>query len=198
LELSGTWASYLEGRSSNFRGDLKRKQQRAEQAGMEVRMITEPSGVPETLRAFYEIETRSWKEVTGTSITAQPHARRFYDVFLPTAARRGWFLGFVLYLGGRPVAFDMGVLYAQKYYMLKTSYDQEWRDVSPGFVLRACVIEELFRRGVREHDFLGDPEPWKLRWTDAVRRHWNLYLYNTRRPVANLMATGQLLRRRAL
>jgi CelD/BcsL family acetyltransferase involved in cellulose biosynthesis len=196
LPLQGSWGEYLGRQSGNFRSDLKRKQKRARDAGMTIRTFTGPAEVGEALSAMYTIETKSWKEGEGTSITTQAHARRFYDVFLPLAAARGWLACVLLELGGRPAAFDMGVLHAGKYYMLKTSYDQEWKDVSPGFVLRAHVIEQLFERGASEHDFLGDPEPWKLRWTDQVRRHENLYLYNLRRPLPNLYsAASRLLRR---
>ena len=198
LSLTGDWAGYLARQSGNFRSDLKRKQKRASQAGMEIQVFTRPEEVAEAVSSMYAIETKSWKEGTGTSITTQAHARRFYDVFLPQAAARGWLHCVLLKLNGGPAAFDMGVLYAGKYYMLKTSYDQEWKDVSPGFVLRAYVIEQLYRMGVREHDFLGDPEPWKLRWTDEIRGHENLYLYNTYRPLANLYSiAARFLRRNA-
>jgi len=197
LSLGGDWSSVLAGRSANFRSDLKRKQKRATQAGATFRVLKEPSDVPQALAAMYAIETHSWKESSGTSITTQAHSRNFYDVFLPKAAERGWLHCVLLELEGTPAAFDMGVLHGGKYYMLKTSYDQAWQDVSPGFVLRAHVIEQLCMMGVTEHDFLGDPEPWKLRWTDEIRKHWNLYLYNTRRPAANLYSAAvRLLRSR--
>ena len=190
LTLTGTWSEYLAAQSGNFRSDLKRKQKRAAAAGFRIRSLTSPTDVGEALDAMYSIETRSWKEGSGTSITTQSHARRFYDVFLPKAAERGWLLCYLLELGGTPAAFDMGILHGGKYYMLKTSYDQEWKDVSPGFLLRAHVIEQLYAMGAREHDFLGDPEPWKLRWTSEIRSHWNLYLYNTRRLVPNLYSAA--------
>lgn len=197
LTLSGDWQSFLAGRSGNFRSDLKRKEKRAAAAGMRIRILKEPAEVSEALDAMYAIERQSWKEGSGTSITTQAHSQRFYEVFLPKAAARGWLHCVLLELKDKPAAFDMGILHGGKYYMLKTSYDQEWQDVSPGFVLRARVIEQLYQGGVAEHDFLGDPEPWKLRWTSEIRKHWNLYLYNTRRPMANLYSAAvNLLRSR--
>jgi len=190
LTLSGDWQSFLAERSGNFRSDLKRKEKRAAAAKMKIRILKEPEEVSEALNAMYAIEKQSWKEGSGTSITTQAHSQRFYDVFLPKAAARGWLHCVLLELGGMPAAFDMGILHGGKYYMLKTSYAQAWQDVSPGFVLRARVIEQLYGMGVSEHDFLGDPEPWKLRWTGELRKHWNLYLYNTRRPAANLYSAA--------
>jgi len=190
LTLAGHWDDFLAGQSGNFRSDLKRKQKRASQAGMEIQILTRPEEVAEAVDAMNTIETKSWKQETGTAIATIAHARRFYEVFLPVAAARGWLHCMLLRLEGRPAAFDMGIIHDGKYYMLKTSYDQEWKEASPGFVLRACVIERLLQMGIREHDFLGDPDPWKLRWTSELRHHENLYLYNRGRPLANLYAVA--------
>ena len=57
----------------------------------------------------------------------------------------------------------MGVRFANRYYMLKTSYDQAYSEQSPGVVLREHVVRHLYETGCGEHDFLGDDEPWKMR-----------------------------------
>lgn len=194
--LEGTWEDFLRGQSANFRADLKRKWVKVKDLSPEFRHFTKASEVPAYLDAVYRIEESSWKEGSGTSITTQPSARRFYDEFLPRAAANGWFLGIVLELEGEPAAYDMGILLAGKYYMLKTSYAQRFRDKSPGIVLRQHVMPLLYERGIAEHDFLGDDEEWKMRWTNTVRRHANLYLYNRRSPAAALfLAARNILRR---
>jgi CelD/BcsL family acetyltransferase involved in cellulose biosynthesis len=181
LTLEGTWDDYLKGKSVNFRSDLKRKGNKAARASAEFRMLTKAEDVPFLLETVYGIETKSWKEQSQTSITTNTAARTFYDRFLPRAAAAGWLHSFVLHLEGRPVAYDMGVLFANRYYMLKTSYDSEWSEWSPGIVLRQHVMRHLFEIGAREHDFLGDDEAWKLRWTSTLRHHRHYYLYDTRR-----------------
>jgi CelD/BcsL family acetyltransferase involved in cellulose biosynthesis len=181
LPLEGSWDEYLKGRSANFRSDLKRKGNKASRASAEVRLLSGPDTVPSLLDTVYAIETKSWKEESQTSITTNPVARSFYETFLPRAAEAGWLHSFVLMLEGKPAAYDMGVLFANRYYMLKTSYDTEWGEWSPGIVLRQHVIRSLFEAGVREHDFLGDDDAWKLRWTSKLRHHRNYYLYDTKR-----------------
>jgi CelD/BcsL family acetyltransferase involved in cellulose biosynthesis len=181
LALEGTWDDYLKAKSGNFRSDLKRKGNKASRASAEFRLLTGPDTVPGLLETVYAIETKSWKEESQTSITTNPTARGFYDRFLPRAAEAGWLHSFVLHLEGKPVAYDMGILFANRYYMLKTSYDTEWSEWSPGIVLRQHVIRSLFEGGVREHDFLGDDDAWKLRWTSTLRHHRNYYLYDTKR-----------------
>ena len=195
MTLRGDWPTYLAGRSATFRSELNLKRNRARRANMEIRRFTQPSDIEEFLSAMYSIEKKSWKESEGTSIPAQAHARRFYDVFLPKAASRGWLYSTLLYLDGQPAAFDMGVVHGGKFYALKASFDQNWKRVSPGTLIRADVLEQLWGMGLREHDFLGDPEPFKLRWTDEMRHHSNLYLYNARRPIPALYAWARQRRR---
>ncbi|HEX5030267.1 MAG TPA: GNAT family N-acetyltransferase, partial [Candidatus Eisenbacteria bacterium] len=172
--------------SANFRSDLKRKGNKARRAGLEIRRFTDPSSVSTVLDAIYAIETKSWKESTQSSITTNPQARVFYDRFLPRAAEAGWFESFLLYFEGVPAAYDMGVRFASRYYMLKTSYDQAWSEQSPGVVLREHVVRHLYETGCAEHDFLGDDEPWKMRWTSSLRGHTHYYLYDTSRLGANI------------
>jgi len=186
LTLEGDWDTYLKGQSSNFRSDLKRKGNKARRSGLEIRRFTDAGSVSIVLEAIYSIEAKSWKESTQTSITTNPQARVFYDRFLSRAAEAGWFESFLLYFEGTPAAYDMGVRFANRYYMLKTSYDQAFSEQSPGVVLREHVVRHLYETGCGEHDFLGDDEPWKMRWTSEVRGHTHYYLYDTSRLGANL------------
>lgn len=188
LRLGESWEDYLRTQSSNFRSDMKRKWNKAMSRRTEFTVVTRPEEVTRALEEIYAIEMNSWKEGTSTSITTQPLAQKFYEIFLPKAAENGWLYLVLLRMDGEPVAYDMGILYADTYYMLKTSYDQRAKDWSPGLVLRQFVMQELYKRHVREHDFLGDDEPWKMRWTQTVRKHWNAYLYNRKRVRANLYA----------
>ncbi|HET9940158.1 MAG TPA: GNAT family N-acetyltransferase [Candidatus Eisenbacteria bacterium] len=196
LTLEGDWDGYLKQQSSNFRSDLKRKGNKARRSALEIRRFTDVASVSMVLEAIYAIETKSWKESTQTSITTNPLAQVFYDRFLHRAAEAGWFESFLLYFEGTPAAYDMGVRFADRYYMLKTSYDQAWSEQSPGVVLREHVVRHLYETGCREHDFLGDDEGWKMRWTSTVRGHTHYYLYDTSRPKANLYSLLRKLQAR--
>ena len=196
LTLEGNWDTYLKGQSSNFRSDLKRKGNKARRSGLEIRRFTDAASVSTVLEAIYAIEAKSWKESTQTSITTNPLAQVFYQRFLHRAAEAGWFESFLLYFEGTPAAYDMGVRFANRYYMLKTSYDQAWSEQSPGVVLREHVVRHLYETGCGEHDFLGDDEGWKMRWTSAIRGHTHYYLYDTRSPKANVYSLLRQLQAR--
>jgi CelD/BcsL family acetyltransferase involved in cellulose biosynthesis len=181
MPIVGTWDAFLSSRSSNFRSDMKRKWNKAIGAGVEFREVTGVVDVQSAIDEVLAIESRSWKQGAGSSIGRDSAAARFYRIFLPKAAERGWLNLHLLYVKGVAVAYDMGVTLHNRYYMLKTSFDDTVDSLSPGVVIRQHVVKGLFDRGVVEHDFMGDADPYKLRWTSLEREHLSLRVYNPAR-----------------
>jgi hypothetical protein len=82
---------------------------------------------------------------------------------LGLAAEKGWLRANLLYIGDRPVAFWIGMLYNGVFVSEYMGYDPEFRQVSPGMVLIMHVIEGFCNRAngdeVKELDFgLGHAE----------------------------------------
>lgn len=82
---------------------------------------------------------------------------------LGLAARKGWLRANLLYLGDRPVAFWIGMLYGATFVSEYMAYDPEFRKWAPGMVLIIQVIEGFCSRSsgdvVKELDFgLGHAE----------------------------------------
>jgi CelD/BcsL family acetyltransferase involved in cellulose biosynthesis len=187
LPMSGTWQDFLETMNSKYRRSVKSRQRKlCGEAGASFRTFSDPQEVPIFLDEIYRIELQSWKQQATTSITSVPRQQKFYSTYLTKAARAKILAGTVCYLKEQPISYDMGLLYDQRYYLLKTSYDVNFREYHPGVVLRAHVLETLFGMGVREHDFLGKDESHKLDWTQSKRKHFYVKMYNPLRPVAKL------------
>jgi CelD/BcsL family acetyltransferase involved in cellulose biosynthesis len=117
------------------------------------------------------IERSSWKHEAGTAITRQPQQERFYRELFPRAARAGLLCGQVALLGGRPVAYNFGLIHAGVYCCLKHSQTLEHEASSPGQLLMAGMISSLRARGVKAFDFMGKVEPHKLRWSSEHRQY---------------------------
>ena len=82
---------------------------------------------------------------------------------LGLAARQGWLRANLLYIGDRPVAFWIGMLYGRTFVSEYMGYDPEFRKYSPGMVLIMKVIEGFCVHAhgdiVKELDFgLGHAE----------------------------------------
>ena len=71
-----------------------------------------------------------------------------------------------MYLDGRPIAFNLGLVHGACYYYLKTSYDQALNQAGAATVFRARLVERLMAEGVRVLDFPGAPYQWEEQWAD--------------------------------
>jgi CelD/BcsL family acetyltransferase involved in cellulose biosynthesis len=74
-----------------------------------------------------------------------------------------------LRVNGRMVAFNLSLETADAHYLLKLGHDVELASASPGTLLTAAMIERAFSLGMKSYEFLGDADPYKLRWTQRCR-----------------------------
>lgn len=118
--------------------------------------------VSEIDRLFHdaeEIAKRTYQRGLGAGFFDSSDVR----MRLELAARKGWLRATVLYIGDRPVAFWIGMLYGTTFVSEYMGYDPEFRQSSPGMVLIMRVIEGFCSHAngdnVKELDFgLGHAE----------------------------------------
>jgi len=179
LDLPVSYDRFLASRSSKFRNYLRRKTRQLEAMGcLEVRRAGRDLDLMQGYRDLLTVEERSWKHAHGTAITRIPRQREFYRLLCTGAAQRGRLHLQILYLDGRPIAFDLGITAADRYSYLKTSFDESLRLASPATVLRAHLVESLIKEGFRCLDFPAEPYEWEEQWSSGVRWHSSYLVYN--------------------
>jgi hypothetical protein len=77
-------------------------------------------------------------------------------------------------LDGTAVSFDLCLLYRNRLYTIKNGFDEDYRGLAPGLVLRLGVIERCFELGIDAHELLGHEAGWKTRFASGNRPHVNL------------------------
>jgi CelD/BcsL family acetyltransferase involved in cellulose biosynthesis len=96
---------------------------------------------------------------------------------LELAALKGWLRAYLLYLGDRPCAFWIGMLYGETFVSDYTGYDPELRQLSPGTGLLMRMIERFCNRSdgdvISELDFGPGDAEYKTalctrKWLEAV------------------------------
>jgi CelD/BcsL family acetyltransferase involved in cellulose biosynthesis len=177
LDLPNSYDAYLAARTAKFRNHLKRTERKLSQHRIEVKELTRDAGFNDAFAALLQIERASWKEAHGSSITAVTRQSGFYRDFGRAAFGAGRLQLQWLSIDSRPVAYNLGYLTQAGYHYLKTSYDREYRPLSPATVLRARLIESLIARGVTRLDFPGEPYQWETQWTETARRRVVLTVY---------------------
>lgn len=179
LNLQGSWEDFLKQKSSKFRSDLRVRERRLREKGkLKFRVFDGNSDWEKGLQDIFEIEMETWKQEGGSSILRIDKQRRFYERLAVFAARDSTLRLVILYLDGEPIAFDYSLSWEKIYFLLKTSYKENYREYCPGIVLRKLVIEWLYSEECLRIDFLGKDEPWKMKWTNTVCEHIFYRVFN--------------------
>jgi len=132
------WSSY----NSKFRRNLKRKISKAAALG-DVSFVSEsdPSKLPARYEEFLAIEDSGWKGKDKTSIKSQPNKKRYYQFLLDGYGKEKICHINLLYLSGKCIAAQFSLLVDQTLYLLKIGYDEEYSDISPGYLLLEKLVE---------------------------------------------------------
>jgi CelD/BcsL family acetyltransferase involved in cellulose biosynthesis len=179
LALTGTWDTYLASLSAKFRSNLRNRLSRLTKLGEPGLEVLEGATAIEGARAdALRLEASGWKAEAGTSICSDPDVERFYTLLAARATAHGWLRLLFLTAGGRRIATSYGSCYQGRLFLFKTGYDPEYATCSPFKLLTYFAIKAAYEEGLREVDFLGDAEPWKLEWTETSRTHDWLYVFS--------------------
>jgi hypothetical protein len=188
IDFPATLDLYWEGFSSKTRSTMRRKVKKlAKDTGKEVTLVRYDSGEDLEKYAAHtsSISKRSYQyHLLGQGI--QDESR--FLARCREAASHGWLRGYVLLLGGEPVAFMHGWQYRGVYLYLETGYDQELRTHSPGTVLHIMVIEDMFAHDTPRVFEFGVHGEQKATFGNASHRAAEVFLI--RPSVYPMVATG--------
>lgn len=159
---------------------FRRKMGRDHEA--EIALIQAPRELEAELEDGFRVEASGWKGRAGTAIVSNPETAALYRaVGREFAARDALRLSRIV-LDGRTVAFDFCILHRNRLYLLKTGFDEEFRRLAPGLVMRLSVIERCFASGLDAHELLGSESEWKGKFATTKRPHISFNAY-PRRPL---------------
>jgi CelD/BcsL family acetyltransferase involved in cellulose biosynthesis len=180
IRLADTWDGVFASLAKKMRWTIRKAEKDLRDKGeLTYAGIADPAQVDSLLDSIYKVEQSSWKEQSGTSITAQRSQREFYEALIRVAAREKILSAHVLKLGTQPIAYILGIAAGDGAFLdLKESFDASFSEYSPGHVLKRFAIESLIARGVRIYDLMGACEPYKMRWTDQTYTSLRIAVFN--------------------
>ncbi|WP_408890128.1 GNAT family N-acetyltransferase [Myxococcus faecalis] len=179
IPLPGTREKFQASLQSKFKANCRRRRRKLEEKGkVTFERVDGGPGLEGTLEEGFLLEQSGWKGERGTAMAQDTATRGFYTELARDAAYRGKLALYFLRLDGRPVAFHYGLEHGGRYFLLKPGYDEQLRECSPGQLLMEEVVGTCIDRKLGEFDFLGPDMVWKRDWTDQVRRHTWLYIFN--------------------
>ncbi len=181
LPIETPWETYVAALKAKHRSNLRNRQKRLAQLGpVQVEELEALEPASTALEEGFRIEALAWKENGGTAIRSRPEVHLFYTRFARRAAQMGWLRLHFLRVSGRRIAFDYSLAYNNRLYLLKPGYDPQYSQYSPYNLLLFEVLQDAFRDGMAEFDFLGNDDGWKQQWAAAKRQHVWLYAFPDR------------------
>jgi CelD/BcsL family acetyltransferase involved in cellulose biosynthesis len=157
---------------------LRRRQNYFERIGkLEFRNLGTAADIEPYLDSFFNQHTERWHQTGAPSLFHDELNRTFYRDLVARLDGTGWLLFSVVELDGHPIALHYGFDYNDTVIWYKPSFDRAFAAGSPGLVLVRHLIRTVVETGRRELDFTIGDEPFKRRFTNAVRKTVNVQVF---------------------
>lgn len=154
---------------------FRRKMGRDHEA--ELSIVEPPADLERELADGFAVEASGWKGEAGTAIVSTPETEAFYRGIATAFAARDELRLSRIVLDGETAAFDFTLLHRGRLYLLKTGFDERFRKLAPGLVMRLSIIERCFEDGIEAHELLGEESEWKAKFATGKRTHVRAIAY---------------------
>jgi len=187
--VDGNYETYWNARGKNLRQNMRKAHNKLEKDGLkyQLKCISDPAGVKGAIESYGLMESAGWKAVDGTAVQSNNTQGKYYTDLLETFCRAGYGRIYYLTFNDTIVAMDLCVYQSDAIIILKTTYDEGYKDYSPAMLMHQELFRELFQSGdFRLIEFYGRVMDWHLRWTEDIRTmyHINVYRWESIRNIA--------------
>lgn len=155
-----SWDEYLGSRSRNFRQELRRKERRLEERGLQSQRVATAAELEPALDVLFALHRARWG----------PEASRwfagwevFHRRFARAALDRGWLRLRLLQLDGRPVAAYLGFRFGCGEWFYQLGREPS-ADSSVGLVLVANALRDALAEGATDFRLGPGAQAYKLRF----------------------------------
>jgi len=179
ITLGTSWDQYLSQRSPRFRKTVRSIANRMAKAGRARAMIYEGKGTAlEGIEKVFSVSEASWKVADGIAITSSVQRARFFKDLIDGATTSETVRAVILELDERPVASEIQIIDGKTIYALRSDYDNQYADLSPGSFLQAEILKDLFNKSYTEYNFGIGLNTYKSHWTASRHQLIGFNIYN--------------------
>ena len=159
--------SWLAGKSSNFRSQMRRTRRQFEQGGGTARIAT-LSTLDTDLDAFMGLHASRWEGRGRSSIVARADSMRaqFREVGLADIGS-GRFRLWILEIEGEPISAQLFLEAGGELLYMNGGWDERYAKFKPAMLGIYYAIENAFARGDRRLDLAPGEQPYKQRFADG-------------------------------
>jgi len=177
LDMDKSFEDYLKSFSPKKRQTLLRKRRilmnREKAVFKTVNCDEEPEKYIQELFSLHDV--RAKQKGIKTTFSGED-IYRFHNKAVHCLLKEGKVILAFLYKESNPLVSYYCVKHNNKYYYYQAGLSYEGEKKSAGTVLLSLLLEEAFREGCREFDFLRGSEEYKFYWTKNSRKDYSLIL----------------------
>ncbi len=170
IPLEGDYETYLAGVKKKYRGEIRRKSRRAAAYDIPVDwyIVEDKDRLDDEIEAFFELMANDHhkEEFLTEAMRTQMRAS------LHTAFDHGWMQLAFMTVGGKKAAAYLNFIYKDCLWVYNSGLDFSYRELSPGWVLLANLIQWATEQGYHAVDLMRGDERYKYRF-GAVERFVN-------------------------
>lgn len=177
LEVEGAFQDQMKALSRSRRETLNRKKRKMlNKSGGTVEItVGNVADIEQRLEHCWDISRNTWKERKGSSIASDKQRMAFYEAIAQSP--REWLVLGLLYIDGKPVAFEYNLLHKGTIYNLKLGFNEDFAKLSPGIVLRLSLLEWVYENNVEKYDYMGNTADYKTMFSTDIIKHEDLCIF---------------------
>lgn len=180
VDIAGSFDTYWEARGKNLRQNTRKQRNKLQTEGTATRLecITTAADVAQAMADYGALESAGWKSADGTAIHPDNAQGKFYQTMLQNYCNAGRGRIYRYWFGDKVVAMDLCIDDAIAIVILKTTYDESYKQISPSTLMRQDEFAQLFEEAKYQRiEFYGKVMEWHTRWTDNSRGIYHATLY---------------------
>lgn len=180
VEIQGAFDDYWKARPKNLRKNISRYLNRAEREGaeLEFKQITDRDSLPLAIARYGMLESQGWKGLQGTAIHPGNQQGIYYETALLDYATTGDACVYELWSEDKLIASRLCIGNDKMLIPLKTTFDENSRNLAPGRLLLWHILKELFaHRRYEVMEFYTSATKEQIEWSTSTRNTTAMSLY---------------------
>lgn len=180
IDIEGTFDDYWAARGKNLRQNMRKQRAKlaADGVALTMQVLRDHADMAGAIARYGKLESAGWKAQSGTAIHPDNSQGRFYRELLEHASLRGEATVYQYLFDDRVVAMNLCLLRQGTLVVLKTTYDESIKTLSPAFLLREEELQKIFReRQIKRMEYFGKVMDWHTKLTDKKRTVYHLTVY---------------------
>ncbi len=180
VDINSGFDAYWEARGKNLKQNTRKQRNKLQSEGIEPRLecLRTVAEMGPAIEQYGRLESAGWKTADGTAIHPDNEQGRFYRQMLENFARQGLARVYQYWFSDKVVAMDLCIEDSSVIVILKTTYDESYKAVSPSTLMRQTEFQQLFEeQRFKRIEFYGKVMEWHTRWTETQRGLYHVNLF---------------------